>query len=98
MPTHQVVLSEHHEALISDLVDSGQFRNANEVVEEGLRLVEADRKSDAAKEQKMREAVQAGLEDLKNGRSVSLRDRNEIDSHIRKLGKRATGNRDSGAE
>lgn len=98
MPVHQVVLSEQHEALISDLVDSGQFRNANEVVEEGLRLVEADRKIDAAKEHKMREAAQAGLEDLKNGRSVSLRDRAEIDSHVRKLGKKAAARRDSGAE
>lgn len=98
MPVHQVVLSEHHEALISDLVDSGQFRDANEVVEEGLRLIEADRKIHADKEQKMREAVQAGLEDLNNGRSASLRDRAEIASHIRELGKKAAAKRRPGAD
>ena len=89
MPMLNVVLSEHHEALIADLVDSGQFHNADEVLREGLRLVEADRNQDTLKEQKMRQAIQAGLDDLDQGRFVSLGDRDEITRHIRNLGKRA---------
>jgi putative addiction module CopG family antidote len=53
MSTLNVVLSEHHEVLIADLVESGQFHNANDVLQEGLRLVEANHQQDARKEQKM---------------------------------------------
>ena len=61
----------------------------NEVLQEGLRLLEADLKQDALKEQKMREAIQAGLDDLDQGRFQTLGDRAEIALHIRNLGKRA---------
>jgi antitoxin ParD1/3/4 len=84
-----VVLSEHQEALIADLVDSGQFHNADEVLREGLRLVEADRNQDAIKEQKMRQSIQAGLDDLDQDRYVSLGNRDEITCHIHNLGRRA---------
>ena len=89
MPMLNVVLSEHHEALIADLVGSGQFHNADEVLREGLRLVEADRNHDALKEQKIRQSIQAGLDALDQGRFVSLGDRDEITRHIRNLGSRA---------
>jgi antitoxin ParD1/3/4 len=89
MPMLSVVLSEHHEALVAGLVESGQFHNADEVVREGLRLVEADRNRDALKEQKMRQAIQAGLDDLDQGRFESLQGRDEIALHIRRLGNRA---------
>jgi len=61
----------------------------NEVLQEGLRLVEADLKQDALKEQKMREAIQAGLDDLNQGRFQTLGNRAEISLHIQNLGKRA---------
>jgi antitoxin ParD1/3/4 len=89
MPMLNVVFSDHHEALITGLVESGQFHSAEEVLREGLRLVEADRNQDALKQQKMRQAIQAGLDDLDQGRSVTLNGRGEIALHLRHLGKRA---------
>jgi antitoxin ParD1/3/4 len=86
MSTLHVVLSEHHEALIADLVESGQFHNANDVLQEGLRLVEANHQQDARKEQKMRQAIQAGLNDLDQGRFVTLKGHDEIALHLRNLG------------
>jgi antitoxin ParD1/3/4 len=88
MPMLNVVLSEDHEALVADLVNSGQFHNANEVLQEGLRLVEAKREQDVLKEQKMRHAIQAGLDDLDQGRFESLSGRDEMALHLRNLGKR----------
>ena len=88
MPMLNVVLSEDHEALVADLVNSGQFHNANEVLQEGLRLVEAKREQEIMKEQKMRQAIQAGLDDLDQGRFESLSGRDEMALHLRNLGKR----------
>ena len=89
MPMLNVVLSEEDEALVADLVNSGHFHDAKEVLQEGLRLVDADRKRDALKEQKMRQAIQAGLDDLDQGRFQSLTGRDEIALHLRSLGKQA---------
>ena len=38
MPTRNVALTEHHQKVIADLVGSGRYLNASEVMREGLRL------------------------------------------------------------
>jgi Arc/MetJ-type ribon-helix-helix transcriptional regulator len=37
MPTHNVVLTAHQASLVKQLVTSGCYQNANEVLREGLR-------------------------------------------------------------
>lgn len=39
MPTRNVDLSEHQQALVENLVQSARYRNASEVLREGLRLI-----------------------------------------------------------
>jgi antitoxin ParD1/3/4 len=89
MPTHNVELSEQQEALIANLVESGEFRDASDVMLEGLRMVEESRKLDADKEDEICKAIQAGVDDLDQGRFVTLSERNETASHIRSLAHRA---------
>jgi antitoxin ParD1/3/4 len=84
-----VVLSEEHKALIAALVEAGQFRSADEVLQEGLRLVDLERKQDSLKQEKMRQAIQAGLEDLEQGRFLTLGSSDEVVRHIKSLGNRA---------
>ena len=40
MPTRNVLLTDHQEAFIGDLVRSGRYRNASEVLRESLRPME----------------------------------------------------------
>jgi len=40
MPTHNVVLTKHQAAFVEQLVASGRYQNAREVLREGLCLVQ----------------------------------------------------------
>jgi|GEM_PF-1260581 len=48
-PTRNVVLTEHQEAFIGELVRSGRYSNASEVLRESLRLMERRESLEAAK-------------------------------------------------
>ena len=60
MPTHNIVLTNHESAFIKDLVSSGRYQNASEVLLAGLRLVE--------RQEALSEAVHAGIADIEVGR------------------------------
>jgi antitoxin ParD1/3/4 len=68
MPTRNVVLTERQEALIETLVENGVYQNASEVLRDGLRLIEEREAENAAKLQRLREAVRVGQEDAAQGR------------------------------
>lgn len=40
MPARNVVLTDRQEAFVGELVTSGRYQNASEVLQEGLRLLE----------------------------------------------------------
>lgn len=90
VPTRNVVLTDHQHEVIDALVSSGRYQNASEVLREGLRLVEQREKHDELKLIALREAVQAGLDDLTAGRFEDV-DIGDIDSYISSLGKQASG-------
>ncbi len=90
MPTRNVVLTDHHEKVISDLLASGRYQNASEVLREGLRLIEERDSRDAAKLKLLQEAARAGFADFDAGRFVELDD-DAIEDVIRDLGRRTPG-------
>ncbi len=49
MATRNVVLTPYQEQVIQDLVQSGRYQNASEVMREGLRLLEQRVAEDTAK-------------------------------------------------
>ena len=81
MPTRNVVLTDHHEGVIADLVESGRYQNASEVLREGLRLVEQREAENAAKLNALRDAAQIGFDDLEQGhhREISV---TELENYI----------------
>jgi antitoxin ParD1/3/4 len=88
MPTRNVVLTEHHERVISDLVASGRYQNASEVLREGLRLIEERDSRETAKLKLLQEAARVGFTDLEEGRFIELEE-GSIESLIGGLGRKA---------
>lgn len=88
MPTRNVVLTEHHEKVITDLVGSGRYQNASEVLRDGLRLIEERDAREAAKLKALQAAALVGFTDLDDGRyrDVSADDLGVV---IEDLGRRA---------
>lgn len=73
MATRNVVLTDHWEKVVNDLVLSGRYQNASEVLREGLRLLEKREAEEAAKLDALRHATSIGLMDLKQGRFIEVR-------------------------
>jgi len=67
MPTRNVVLTPQHEKIIADLVGSGRYQNASEVLREGLRLVEQRDAVMTAKLRALQEMARAGFAELDSG-------------------------------
>ena len=66
MPTRNVVLSEPQADLVRELVDSGRYQNASEVIRAGLRLLE-DRE---AALQEVRAGLLEGLAQAAQGKTL----------------------------
>ena len=74
MPTRNVVLTQHHEEIIDDLVKSGRYQNASEVLREGLRLIERRKRLAATRPEALKVAAQQGFADLDQGRYTDVSD------------------------
>ena len=68
MPTRKVVLTNHQSDLITQLVSSGRYQNASEVLREGIRLVELQEEECRIHLQTLRKAAEAGITDIEAGR------------------------------
>ena len=86
MPTRNVVLSEQQEKIIQDLVSSGQYQNASEVLREGLRLVARREAEEKAKLHALREAARIGLSALDRGEFKEFSDVDELGRYLKRIG------------
>ncbi len=55
-------LGSHFESFVRELVDSGRYSSASEVLRDGLRLLEEKEKERAAKLEWLRNAIQEGID------------------------------------
>lgn len=88
MPTRNVVLSEHQQQLVEDLVQSGRYQNASEVLRDGLRLVEERERYENAKLEALKQAARQGWADVSAGRYADVAD-DQLDDFVGQLGRRA---------
>jgi antitoxin ParD1/3/4 len=85
MPTRNVVLTDVQAKFVEQMVASGQYQNASEVLREGLRLVQAREAEQAAKLAALREAVAVGIADIEAGRSKNFETTEALDAHLATL-------------
>jgi antitoxin ParD1/3/4 len=85
MPTRNIVLTDHQARFVEQLVTTGRYQNASEVLREGLRLVESRETQEAAKLNALREAVQIGIDDIEAGRFITFDTNEALDRHLSTL-------------
>jgi antitoxin ParD1/3/4 len=89
MPTRNVVLTEHQEKLIENLVGSGRYQNASEVLRDGLRLVEQREAEDQVKLEGLRKAAAAGFGALDRGEFKEFDSIDDLQTYLIGLSERA---------
>jgi len=85
MLTRNVVLTDHQASLVEQLVTSGRYQNASDVLREGLRLVEQREAEDAYRLEALRAAVQLGAADIAAGRFKSFDSKALLRAHLRSV-------------
>lgn len=85
MPTRNVVLTDHQNHFIEELVTSGRYQNASEVLREGLRLVERRQSEDQMRLVALRDAAKVGLADIEAGHVRSFDSADMLDQYLAAL-------------
>lgn len=85
MPTRNVVLTDHQALLLEQLVTSGRYQNASEVLREGLRLLEQRESEDAYRLSALRNAVEVGVADIETGRFTMFETKASLRAHLKSL-------------
>jgi antitoxin ParD1/3/4 len=89
MPTRNVVLTDHQATFVEELVTSGRYQNASEVLREGLRLVEQREVEDAYRLEALRAAVQTGITDIEAGRFKTFDSKESLRLHLQSVAAKA---------
>lgn len=85
MPTRNVVLTDHQAQFVEQLVTSGRYQNASEVLREGLRLVERRESEDAMRLAALRNAAKVGIADIEAGNFRSFSSADMLGQHLSAL-------------
>ncbi len=93
MPTRNVVLTDRQAEMVEELVESGRYQNASEVLREGLRLLEQRDAEDREKLKRLRDAARVGLADIDAGRYTTFETPDALRKHVTALMKRARARR-----
>jgi antitoxin ParD1/3/4 len=74
MTTLNIDLPEPLDAFIQAQVGAGDYRDAADVVQAGLRLLKSQTEAQTAKLERLRAAIQVGLDELERGEGIEVTD------------------------
>ena len=82
MPTRNVVLTNHQAHVVEQLVSSGRYQNASEVLRDGLRLIEQREAEDASRLVALRSAIKVGIADFEQGQFMTFETSEALGAHL----------------
>ena len=91
MPTKNVVLTDHQAHFVEDLVTSGRYQNASEVLREGLRLIERRETEDQMRLVALKDAARIGIADINAGAYDNFDSPAELKQHLSALTAKVLG-------
>lgn len=89
MPTRNVVLTNHQAHVVEQLVSSGRYQNASEVLRDGLRLIEQREAEDASRLVALRSAVKVGIGDFDQGQFMTFETSEALEAHLNSVASKA---------
>ena len=89
MPTRNINLTEHFDRFVEELVRAGRYKNANEVLGAGLRLLEQQTLTEQEKLKLLKKLAADSFQSLDQGQGLSLASETELRSAIARIGRRA---------
>lgn len=89
MAARNIVITDHLEQVVNDLVVSGRYQNASEVLREGLRLQEQRGAQESAKVEALRKATSLGVMSLEQGHFTEVL-AEDLSQYIADLGEQAS--------
>jgi len=89
MPTRNIVLTDHQSLFVEELVSSGRYQNASEVLREGLRLVQDREAENAAKLLALKAMTAKGVADVQAGRVSGFDTESTLNQHLEALRQKA---------
>ncbi len=89
MPTRNVNLTEYHDGFVNELVTSGRFSSASEVMRAGLRLLEKEAREEDEKLALLRSMASEAFRELDQGQGIAIDNEQELSELIGQTGRRA---------
>ena len=89
MPTRNVNLTDYHDEFVNELVTSGRFSSASEVMRAGLRLLENQAREEDEKLALLRSMASEAFRELDQGQGIVIDSEQELAEFIGQTGRRA---------
>jgi len=89
MSTRNINLTDHYDQFVEELVTSGRFENASEVMRAGLRLLEQEAREEQEKLALLRSLASEGFGELDQGQGIVFDDEVQVAEFVRQIGRRA---------
>ena len=84
MPTRNISFTSEQDAFIDEVIETGEYQNASEAVRDAIRALQHRRAEDALKLERLRLAVQAGVDALERGNYTEVSDA-DLDDYLDSL-------------
>lgn len=89
MTTRNINLTDRYDQFVDELVTSGRFSDASEVMRAGLRLLEEQSRNEHEKLALLRSLASEGFDELDQGQGIVMDDQRQLAELVGQIGRQA---------